>query len=244
MKIKNMLLLQVRANRIYIVTAIAVVVSIWILFTQSSSFQLRMLTPDTSKLDDSSTSIKASSVSVDGGISKGELDAPISIIEFGDFQCPYCQSFATDTEPQIQTTYIDTGKVKFIFMEYPMQDVHTNAMAAALAAECANEQGKFWIYHDILYSQQSHWENLDANEVPKTLTTLAADIGLNKQALGTCIDSKKYENKIIKQMEEGINNHIDATPTFYVGNDKIGYTQLSGTYPFAVFQRIIDQHIS
>src|SRR5918911_2613146 len=129
MKIKNMLLSPVRANRFYIVTAIAaVVVSIWILFTQFPSFELRMLTPDTSKVDDSSTS-----VSVDGGISKGKTDAPISIIEFGDFQCPYCQSFATDTEPQIQTTYIDTGKVKFIFMEYPMQDVHPNAMAAALA---------------------------------------------------------------------------------------------------------------
>lgn len=244
MKIKNLLLSPLRANRIYVFITIVVVASIWILFTQPSSFLLRMLTPDSSNVDDSSTSIKVSSVSVDGGISKGKPDAPISIIEFGDFQCPYCQSFATDTEPQIQTTYIDTGKVKFIFMEYPMQDVHTNAMAAALAAECANEQDKFWIYHDILYSQQSRWENLDTNELPKTLTTLAADIGLNKQALGTCIDSKKYENKIIKQIGEGINNHIDATPTFYVGNNKIGYTQLSGTYPFAVFQRIIDQHIS
>jgi len=244
MKIKNLLLSPIRANRIYVFITIVVVVSIWILFTQPSSFLLLMLTPDTSNVDDSNTSIKVSSLSVDGGISKGKPDAPISIIEFGDFQCPYCQSFAIDTEPQIQTTYIDTGKVKFIFMEYPMQDVHTNAMAAALAAECANEQGKFWIYHDILYSQQSLWENLDANELPKILTTFAADIGLNKQALGTCIDSKKYENKIIKQIEEGINNHIDATPTFYVGNNKIGYTQLSGTYPFAVFQRIIDQHIS
>jgi protein-disulfide isomerase len=243
MKIKNMLLLPVSANRIYIVTAIAVVISIWVLFTQSSSFQLWMLTPDTSKVDDSSTLIKASSVSVDDGISKGKPDAPISIIEFGDFQCPYCQSFATDTEPQIQTTYIDTGKVKFIFMEYPMQDVHTNAMAAALAAECANEQGKFWRYHDILYSQQSHWENLDTNEALKILTSFAANAALNVQTFNSCLYSMKYENKINKQIEEGKSNQIDATPTLYVGNDKIGYTELSGTYPFAVFQRIIDQQL-
>jgi protein-disulfide isomerase len=243
MKIKNLSLWRVKPKWLYMFMIIAIIASFWILFSHLCTSS-RMLTYDIPGADDSTQPVKVSPISVDGGISKGKPDAPISIIEFGDFQCPYCQSFAIDTEPQIQRIYIDAGKVKFIFMEYPMQDVHPNAMSAALAAECANEQGKFWTYHDILYSRQSLWENLNANEVPKTLITLAADIGLNKQTFGTCIDSKKYENKIINQIEEGINNQIDATPTFYVGNNKMGYMLLSGTYPFSVFQRIIDQHIS
>ncbi|MDQ3903766.1 MAG: DsbA family protein, partial [Thermoproteota archaeon] len=115
----------------------------------------RILTSDTSGIDDHTSPGRVYSVSVDGGISKGKSDSPVSVIEFGDFQCPFCRRFEIDTEPQLQRTYIDTGKIKFVFMEYPMQDIHPNAMSASLAAECANEQGRFWVYHDMLYSQQS-----------------------------------------------------------------------------------------
>lgn len=90
----------------------------------------------------------------------GKKDAKVTIVEFSDFQCPFCKQFFSETLPQLKKEYIDTGKVKLFYRQFPLTSIHPNAQIAAEAAECANEQGKFWEYHDILFTNQASWVNL------------------------------------------------------------------------------------
>ena len=94
-------------------------------------------------------------VSLDDDPFKGNSNAPVTIIEFSDFQCPFCSRFFQQTLPQIEKDYIDTGKVKFVYRDLPLDNLHPNARPAHIAAECADEQGKFWDYHDVLFEKQS-----------------------------------------------------------------------------------------
>ncbi len=90
----------------------------------------------------------------------GNDDAKITIIEFSDFQCPFCKQFYTDTLPQLKSEYLDTGKAQLTFRHYPLTSIHPNAETAHRASECANEQGKFWEYHDLLFETQDSWSGL------------------------------------------------------------------------------------
>lgn len=99
----------------------------------------------------------------------GKQNAKVTIIEFSDFQCPFCEQFFTKTFAQIKKTYIDTGKVKLYFRQYPLTSIHPNAQIAAEAAECANAQGKFWQFHDMLFTNQASWVNLP--QAPTTSAT-------------------------------------------------------------------------
>lgn len=100
----------------------------------------------------------------------GKDSAKLTIVEFSDFQCPFCESFFTGTYPQLKKNYIDTGKVKLAFRHYPLTGIHPNAQRAHEAAECANEQGKFWEYHDLLFKLQQNWSNLPLTAPTGTTT--------------------------------------------------------------------------
>ena len=111
----------------------------------------------------------------------GSTSAKVTIVEFGDFQCPFCKNFFQNTFSQIKTKYIDTGKVKYVFRHFPLTQIHVNAQIASVAAECANQQGQFWAYHDVLYTQgQADGSNLDKASLEK----YADQLGLNKGILG------------------------------------------------------------
>jgi protein-disulfide isomerase len=183
---------------------------------------------------------KIASVNTDDAPAKGKTDAPVTIVEFGDFQCPFCGRFASDTLQQLVKNYVDTGKVKFVYKEYPLP-FHPNAQPAAMAAECANEQGKFWPYHDKLYATQTTWENQDSNTVKKIFKEYAVSLGLNGASFNSCLDSSKYSDKIQKQSTEGSQYGISGTPTFYIGNQKAGYTQIVGAQPVSSFEQLIKQ---
>jgi len=128
-------------------------------------------------------------VSSDDDPFKGNPDAPITIIEFSDFQCPFCAQFHSSTLLQIQENYVDTGKVKFVYRDFPIQEIHPNAVPAAVAAECANEQGLFWQYHDKLFENQNSWERLVEENVVNEFKAYAADLGLNTSQFNDCFDS-------------------------------------------------------
>jgi protein-disulfide isomerase len=185
---------------------------------------------------------KVQSVSIeDGDPIKGKPDAPITMVEFADFQCPFCARYAIDTFPQIEKEYISSGKVKYVYKDFPL-DFHPNAKPAAVAAECANEQGKFWEYHGVLFKNQTTWENQDANSTAATtFKNYAADLGLNTADFNTCFDAKEPQAKIDKDTQVGSQYGVTGTPTFYVGNEKAGYTQLVGAQPFTTFKTTIDQ---
>jgi protein-disulfide isomerase len=184
-----------------------------------------------------------SSISLDGAPVKGKPDAPITLVEFLDFQCPFCSRFSSETLPQIVKEYVDTGKVKFVSKHFPMDGLHLNAQSAAIAAECANEQGKFWEYHDVLFANQTQWENQSGNQTAQTFKQYATKLGLDMNKFNTCFDSNKYQEKVSKELQEGSTYGVSGTPAFYIGNEEIGYTQIVGAQPFVSFKAIIDQKL-
>jgi protein-disulfide isomerase len=183
---------------------------------------------------------KVASVNTDQAPMKGKADAPVTMVEFADFQCPFCSRFASDTLQQLVKTYVDTGKIKFVYKEFPLP-FHSNSQPAAMAAECANEQGKFWPYHDKLYATQTTWDSQNSNTVKNTFKQYAVSLGLNAASFNSCLDSSKYSDKIQKESGEGSQYGVSGTPTFYVGNQKAGYTQIVGAQPIPSFEQLIKQ---
>jgi protein-disulfide isomerase len=175
---------------------------------------------------------------------RGDPNAPVTMIEFSDFQCPFCGEFYTQTLPQVMQNYIDPGKVKLVYKNFPLQSLHPNAMAAALAAECANEQGKFWEYHDMLFESQNSWANLSSVNATNTFKQYASQLGLDANSFNSCVDTAKYTDKVNKDVQDGTNYGASGTPTFFIGNDKNGYTKLVGAQPFAAFKLELDSELS
>jgi protein-disulfide isomerase len=163
--------------------------------------------------------IVVANVSVDDDPSWGPADAPVTIVEFSDFQCPYCGRFATQTLPQIKQAY--EGKILFVFRDFPLSSIHANAEKAAEAAGCANDQGKFWEYHDILYSNQSA---LDV----ASLKSYASQLGLDTATFDECLDSGAHAQEIQKDVQDGTSYGVNGTPAFFVNG-----LLVVGALPFA-----------
>lgn len=166
----------------------------------------------------------------------GDENAPITMVEFSDFQCPYCQRFFLQTLPQIAENYIETGKVKFIYRDY-LIDGHNQAPYAALAAQCANDEGKFFEMHDELFINQPEWSgNEKALEI---MAGYAKKIGLNASAYKKCMDEKKYSDEIKKDVIDGITLGITGTPGFFINGKEV-----SGAMPYElVFKPILDAEL-
>ena len=165
---------------------------------------------------------------------KGDANAPVTIIEFADFQCPYCGRFFSQTEPQIDKTYIQTGKVRFGYYDFAFLGQESNW--AAEAAECAADQDKFWEYHDKLYSSQSG-ENQGAFN-KDNLKKLAKDLGLDTRAFNECLDSGKYTQLIQDESSAASSIGVRSTPTFLVNGQP-----LVGAQPFDAFQQVIESFL-
>jgi protein-disulfide isomerase len=182
-------------------------------------------------------------ISLDDDPIRGDPNAPITIVEFSDFQCPFCARFHVQTLPLLLEEYIDTGKVNLVYRDFPIQSIHPNALPAAVAAECANEQGKYWEYHDTLFEKQNSWNRLDSNTVISTFSQYATDVGLEQQQFDSCLGSGKYLEEVQGDLRDGRDYDITGTPGFFIGNDKIGFVKINGAQPFESFQRIIDAQL-
>ena len=179
-------------------------------------------------------------VSLGDDPAKGDLEAPVTIVEFSDYQCPFCSRFFRNTLPQIQQDYIDTGKVKLVYRDFPLESIHPNAIPAAMASECAHEQGEFWNYHDKLFDRQQEWANLSKNEAGNTFKDFAIELGLDSEQMSSCYESGKYLDEIINDYQEGIEYGTRGTPGFFIGNEEDGFVRIAGAQPYSVFQQIID----
>ncbi|MEK6900593.1 MAG: thioredoxin domain-containing protein [Nanoarchaeota archaeon] len=158
---------------------------------------------------------------------KGKENAPVTIIEWSDYECPFCVRFYTDTESLIDEQYIKTGKVKLIYRDYPLP-FHTNAQKAAEAAECADEQGKYWEMHDLLFEK-------GVTGGVTAFKQYAKQLGLNTAKFNTCLDTGAMASEVQKDMADGSAAGIQGTPGFLVNGQLI-----SGAQPFSVFQQVID----
>ena len=162
---------------------------------------------------------------------KGDPNAPVTIIEFADFQCPYCGRFFAQTEPQIENAYIQSGKVRFGYFDFAFLGQESNW--AAEAAECAADQNKFWEYHGMLYSSQSG-ENRGAF-TKDNLKQFAEELGLDTSAFNECFDSGKYTQLIQDDSNTASSIGVRSTPTFLINGQP-----LIGAQPFEAFQPVID----
>ncbi|NCN99471.1 hypothetical protein COU62_03155 [Candidatus Pacearchaeota archaeon CG10_big_fil_rev_8_21_14_0_10_35_219] len=191
-------------------------------------------------LDSGSGSSGASDARVDIEIPddvyiKGQESAPITIIEFSDFECPFCGKFYSESYGQIVENYVDTGMVKFVYMHFPLS-FHPQAMPAANAVECAGEQGMFYEYHNVLFeNQQSLSED--------NYVIWAGELGLDVKQFSECYDSSKYQDKINSQMAYGQQLGVSGTPGSFVGNPEEGYVSVSGAQPYSVFEQIISAEL-
>jgi protein-disulfide isomerase len=145
---------------------------------------------------------------------KGDANAEFTIIEFADFQCPACGQFYSQVEPLIHTEFVSTGKAKFAYYDFPLTNVHPNAFLAARAGHCAEDQQKFWEYHDVLYRNQNRWAG--APNPAGTFEGYAKDLGLDKSAFETCLRSDKHADIVTANMELGNQMQVPGTPTLYV----------------------------
>jgi protein-disulfide isomerase len=173
---------------------------------------------------------------------QGKISAPITIIDFSDFQCYLCNRFVKNTEPLMNQSYIQTGKVALVFNHLPNRGF--DSMGAALAAQCTNDQGKFWQFHNLLYSNQ---KAIDSGWVSKeNLKNFASQIpGLDIKRFDRCFDSEKYKSFVQKNIELALSFGFKETPSFIVENSN-GSSQetMSGALPFESFKAVIDKKIS
>jgi protein-disulfide isomerase len=157
----------------------------------------------------------------------GPADAPVTIIEYSDFQCPFCAR-AVPVLDQIKATYGDS--VKFVFKDFPL-GFHEFAQKAAEAGQCANDQGKFWELHDTMFANQGR---IDVGSIKG----YAANIGLNTEQFNACLDSGKYASEVQQDFNEGKVAGVSGTPTFFINGKKI-----VGAQPFSAFEQIIEQEL-
>ena len=171
----------------------------------------------------------------------GNPDAPITMIEFSDFQCPFCARFYSETLPLIKSNFIDTGVVKLVYRDFPLQNIHPNAIPAAVASECAHEQDTYWEYHDMLFENVAVWGPMEIPAAVEQFKTYADALGLDTETFSECLDTGKYITEVTADYTDGTSYGITGTPAFFLGSEQTGYFQISGARPYPEFQFAIEQ---
>jgi protein-disulfide isomerase len=167
-------------------------------------------------------------VSAEGAPFKGPKDAPITIVEFSDFQCSYCKRVLPVLQ-QVMEGY--TGKIKLVFRDFPILSIHPHAQKAAEAAHCAGEQGKFWEYHDLLFEKQDAIPTMNYVEHAQAL-------GLETTAFQACLEAKRYQETVERNYADGVKAGVSGTPAFFING-----RPLSGAQPLEAFKTVIDDEL-
>ena len=161
----------------------------------------------------------------------GYENAPITMVSFEDYQCPFCGMAFQQTFPLIKKEYIDTGKVKYVYRDFPLISIHPEALPAAEAAECAHEQDKFWEYHNYLFQNQNQLRN-------ELYIAIAKELKLDVGQFTQCMASDKYVGEIQNDFNAGVEAGVTGTPAFFINGIK-----LVGTHPFENFKKIIESEL-
>ena len=177
-------------------------------------------------------------VSADNDPFLGNEKAKVTVIEFSDFECPFCRSMWRDTLPQLKKDYIDTGKIKFVYRDYPL-DFHAGAKPAAEGAECARDQGKFWEMHDKIFQEQDKQGQGTIQFGKADVVKWAGQLGLNMNQFNQCLDSGKYKAEVEKDLKDGSAAGVSGTPTTFING-----RSLVGAQPYTSFKTIIDEELS
>src|SRR5687768_15578874 len=256
---------MIQRTRLLLVMSSAVV---FMIFTQSSFGQRRPTTEELQLLRKDVDTIKANQAEIEKAVKeikdlartgqpapplapenivlaidddpvKGDRKARLVLVEFSDFQCSFCARFVRETLPEIEKDYIKTGKLKYVFRDFPITSAHKDAFKAAVAAGCALDQGKYWEMHDRLFENQAAFTVYN-------LTQSAEAIGLNKQTFQQCLNNNEYATEVQNDFADGTRAGVNQTPFFFLGltepnSPKVKVlTVISGAKPYAVFKAAID----
>ena len=165
------------------------------------------------------------------GYALGSDSAPVEIVEYGDYQCPACANFDIVTFPDIKERLVNSGKARFIYRDFPLDQLHPNARISAHAAACADEQGKYWPMHTLLFQGQPDWANRNAEPV---LRGYAEAASLDMARYGDCMQSARYAGRIQASYEQGVALGVGGTPTFLIGG------RLYNAMGFDDFRKLVD----
>jgi protein-disulfide isomerase len=169
-------------------------------------------------------------VPVDDDPAYGPAEAAITIIEFSDYECPYCRSWYAEVFPQLMAAY--PGQVRLVYRDFPIESIHPNAAPAAAAANCAQEQGAYWEFHELLFSMQLGL-NIQAYQ------QYASQLGLDEQAFAECVESDRHLEEVRADLEYAANLGVRSTPTFFVNGIAV-----VGAQPFELFKDLIDKELA
>jgi protein-disulfide isomerase len=169
---------------------------------------------------------------------RGDVNAPLTVIEFSDFQCPYCLRHNTETQPALDEKYVDSGKVLWVYKNFPL-NIHPQAPAAAIASECAAEQGKFWEMHEVLFNSVDSWAIADPTPV---FAGLATDLGMDSDAFTACLSNPDIKARVDSDLAEGA-QFVQGTPTFIIVNGSQG-SIIPGALPEATFSKVLDDELA
>ncbi|MEM4326017.1 MAG: DsbA family protein [Candidatus Pacearchaeota archaeon] len=189
------------------------------------------------------------SVDIDNDAILGDKNAPITIIEFSDYQCPFCRKFWSETYPLLKSNYIETGKVRLVFRDFPISSLHPMAQPSAEAAECVREKGgdlAYYRYHDKIFEEQNKLDSGNPKgPVTRTVSYTADDLKRWAREIGynidSCLDSRKFSSEVQKDLNDAAAAGVEGTPYFIImkSGDTKG-TPLSGAHPYSEFEKIIE----
>ena len=168
----------------------------------------------------------------------GSDSALIEVVEFADFECPACGQFANLSEPDVRARLVNTGMIRFRFMDFPLEN-HPNTRAAHMAAWCAGEQNKFWEMHDAIFANQDRWSGYATSRPDRVLSNLAQQVGVNMDQYGSCVSTRKYAGQIQSNFDAGATQGVGSTPTFFIGSRKV-----TNAIPYDEFKRHVDEVIA
>ena len=169
----------------------------------------------------------------------GNPDAKITIVEFGDYQCEMCYKWFHETKPAIVQDFIDTGKANLVFVDLAF--LGRDSPKAAQATYCAEDQGMYWEYHDLLYNSQEHVDNGWANS--ERLKAFAFSLGLDMELFENCLDSSKYSKRVSYNIDEARKHGANATPTFFIIDSEGNKQKIPGAQPYSTFKKVIESMI-
>jgi len=175
-------------------------------------------------------------IGVDDDPMLGSPDAKVLMIEFGDYQCPSCRMFWKDVEPRLKREYIDTGKVKLVFRDFPLMQIHPEALLSAMAVDCAGEQGKYWQYHDKVFREQYNRGDDIIRLKAADLKKWAKDIGVDQPKFDQCLDSEKFKAEVLKDKADGDAAGVQGTPTFFINGRVMG-----GAQQYPEYKKLLDE---
>jgi protein-disulfide isomerase len=176
-------------------------------------------------------------IPTDGFPSLGPADAPITLVEFADFQCPFCRQWEQETYKALLDAY--PGKIRIVYRDFPLTSIHPDAMPAAEAAQCADEQGKFWDYHDKLFSSDLNDAFSNSGVTEDSYKTIAQGLGLDMTKFSDCLSTHKYQKSIEDDESFATNLGINSTPTFFING-----LAVIGAQPLSTFQNVIDKELA